>query len=116
QAEGIEMARYLAFCRGTRRIFSEHNVEYLLQRRAYLVDRSRPGRWPQAAYSLIQARRLARFEAAACRFADAVLTVSDEDACALKDLEPRGRYRVVPNAIDVDAYPARTGWPERPAL
>src|SRR5206468_5313085 len=67
QAEGIEMARYLALCRETRRIFSEHNVEYVLQRRAYLVDRARPRRWPQAAYSLIQARRLARFEAAACR-------------------------------------------------
>jgi glycosyltransferase involved in cell wall biosynthesis len=116
QAEGIEMARYLAFCRGPRRIFSEHNVEYLLQRRAYLVDRSHPRRWPQAAYSLVQARRLARFEAAACRLADAVLTVSDEDACALKDLEPRGRYCVVPNAIAPDDYPPRVGWPERPGI
>jgi glycosyltransferase involved in cell wall biosynthesis len=116
QVEGIEMARYLAFCRETRRIFSEHNVEYLLQRRAYQVDRTDPRRWPKAVYSWLQAGKLARFEAAACRLADATLTVSQDDAAALTDLEPRGRYRVVPNAIDPDAYPHREGWPARPAL
>jgi polysaccharide biosynthesis protein PslH len=133
QAEGIEMARYLALCRdegggtrgegrgarereGLRRVFSEHNVEYLLQRRAYLVDRLQLARWPKALYSLLQARKLARFEAAACRFADATIAVSREDAEALHDLEPGGRYRVVPNAIDPDAYPRRAGWPARPAL
>jgi glycosyltransferase involved in cell wall biosynthesis len=116
QAEGIEMARYLPLCREARRVFSEHNVEHLLQQRAYLVDRAHPDRWPKALYSLLQARKLARFEAAACRLADATLTVSDEDASALRDLEPRGRYRVVPNAIDPSAYPRRDGWPARPAL
>jgi glycosyltransferase involved in cell wall biosynthesis len=116
QVEGIEMARYLPFARGTRRIFSEHNVEHLLQRRAYLVDRAHPARLPKALYSLVQARKLARFEAAACRMADLTLTVSEDDASALGQLEPGGRYRVVPNAIDPATYPQRTGWPPRPAL
>jgi glycosyltransferase involved in cell wall biosynthesis len=116
QAEGIEMARYLPLCRPARRIFSEHNVEYLLQRRAYLVDRVHPTRLPKALYSLVQARKLARFEAAVCAFADATLTVSEEDAATLRALEPRGRYRIIPNAIDPDAYPRRDGWPSRPAL
>jgi glycosyltransferase involved in cell wall biosynthesis len=126
QAEGIEMARYLPLRRQTghgqidgkdvRRVFSEHNVEYLLQRRAYLVDRAYPPRWPKAFYSWLQARKLARFEAAACRLADVTLTVSNEDARALHQLEPRGRYRVVPNAIDPEAYPRRAGWPARPAV
>ncbi len=122
QVEGIEMARYLPGRgtrdegRGVRAIFSEHNVEHLLQRRAYLVDRVNPRRWPQALYSWLQARKLARFEAAACRLADATLAVSEEDAAALGELEPRGRYRVVPNAIDPDAYPRREGWPTRPSL
>jgi glycosyltransferase involved in cell wall biosynthesis len=116
QAEGIEMARYLPRCRGTRRIFSEHNVEYLLQQRAFLVDRMHPLRWPTAAYSLLQTRKLARFEAAICRMVDATLTVSKEDAAALRELEPAGQYRVVPNAIDPAAYPRRDGWPDRPAL
>ncbi len=116
QTEGIEMARYLPLARGVRRVFSEHNVEHLLQERAYRIDRVNPARWPQALYSRLQARKLARFEAAACRLADATLAVSQEDAAALRELEPGGRYRVVPNAIDPDAYPRRTGWPERPAL
>jgi polysaccharide biosynthesis protein PslH len=133
QAEGIEMARYLPLCRGEgrgargegrgepgrdgpRKVFSEHNVEYLLQRRAYQVDRVRPGRWPKALYSLLQAGKLARFEAAACRLADVTLTVSEQDAEALRTLEPRAVCRVVPNAIDPDAYPRRESWPSRPAL
>lgn len=116
QAEGIEMARYLPRARSARRVFSEHNVEHLLQARAYRVDRARPDRWPHAAYSFVQARKLARFEAAACRLADATLVVSDDDAAALRALEPAGRYRVVPNAIDPDAYPRRTGWPREPAI
>lgn len=116
QVEGIEMARYLPLCVGARRVFSEHNVEYLLQRRGYEVDRGRPKRWPQAVYSLLQARKLARFEAAACRLADATLTVSDEDAAALRSLEPGGRYYVAPNAIDPARYPQRNGWPDRPTL
>jgi glycosyltransferase involved in cell wall biosynthesis len=116
QVEGIEMARYLPLSNGARRIFSEHNVEHQLQERAYLVDRRCPSRWPQAAYSMVQAQRLARFESAACRLADAVLAVSDDDANALRALQPDGQYRVVPNAIATDDYPARNGWPERPAL
>ncbi|MFN8637676.1 MAG: glycosyltransferase family 4 protein [Chloroflexota bacterium] len=116
QVEGIEMARYLPLCRGARRIFSEHNVEYVLQRRAYEVDRTRLPRLPQALYSWLQARKLARFEATACRLADVTLTVSQEDAAVLARLEPRGRYHVVPNAIDPDAFPQREGWPARPTV
>ena len=116
EAEGIEMARYLPLARGARTVFSDHNVEHQLQRRAYEVDRGQPSRWPQAAYSYVQAERLTRFERAACRLADRVVTVSDVDASALRALEPTGRYTVVPNAIDVAAYPRRDGWPDRPGV
>ena len=119
QAEGIEMGRYLPICREMRqgrRVFSEHNVEYLLQQRAFLADIDRPRRWPQALYSRIQARKLSRFEAAICRMSDATLAVSEQDAGALRRLVSNVRYRVVPNAIDPDAYPRRVGWPTRPAL
>ncbi|MDP8921730.1 MAG: glycosyltransferase family 4 protein, partial [Chloroflexota bacterium] len=116
EAEGIEMARYLPLADGARKIFSDHNVEHLLQRRAYVVDRARPLRWPLAAYSYVQAERLTRFERAACRRADRVVTVSEEDAGALRALEPSGRYAIVPNAIDVAAYPRRAGWPARPGI
>ncbi len=39
EAEGIEMARYLPLAEGARTVFSDHNVEHQLQRRAYVVDR-----------------------------------------------------------------------------
>ncbi|HYU19456.1 MAG TPA: glycosyltransferase family 4 protein [Chloroflexota bacterium] len=116
QVEGIEMARYLPLCRGARRVFDDHNVEHLLQRRAYQVDRAHPGRWPKAAYSLIQSEKLARFERAACRLADCVLAVSPEDREALAALEPSGRYSVVPNAIDTNAYPPRAERQREPCL
>ena len=109
--EGIEMARYLPLCHGARRVFGEHNVEYLLQQRTYLVDRQHPRRWPGAGYSMIQARKLARFERATCRLADRVVVVSAEDARALARLEPGGGYAVVPNAVDATAYPERRGEP-----
>lgn len=116
EAEGIEMARYLPLAQGARTIFSDHNVEHLLQRRAYEVARARPSRWPLAAYSYVQAARLARFERAACRLADRVVTVSEDDAGALRALEPTGRYAVVPNAIDAALYPPRESWPARPGV
>jgi polysaccharide biosynthesis protein PslH len=118
--EGIEMARYLPLCRGARRVFGEHNVEHLLQERAHAVERADRRRLPLALYSKLQACKLARFERAACRAADRVVAVSPEDARALARLEPRGRYAVVPNAIDPDAYPfprpSRGGPDDRPGL
>ena len=116
QVEGIEMARYLPICRGVRRVFDDHNVEHLLQRRAYVVDRDAAERWLEAAYSLIQARKLARFEGAACRLADHVIAVSAEDAGALQALEPRGRYSVVPNAVDTRSVGPRAERPGRAGL
>ena len=116
EAEGIEMARYLPLAEGARTVFSDHNVEHQLQRRAYVVDRARPSRWAQAAYSYVQAERLTRFERAACRLADHVVTVSEGDAGALRALEPTGHYAIVPNAIDASAYPRRDDWPARPGI
>jgi polysaccharide biosynthesis protein PslH len=116
EAEGIEMARYLPLCRGARRIFGEHNVEHLLQRRAFEVDRAELKRWPKAAYSLIQTRKLAAFERAACALADRILVVSPEDERALQTLAPDGRYAIVPNAIDTESYAPRGASPRRPTL
>lgn len=114
--EGIEMARYLPLCEGVGRVLGEHNVEYLLQARIRDVDRRHPRRWPRAAYSLVQAHKLARFERAACGLADRVVAVSREDAAALARLQPSGRYAVVPNAVDTAAYPDQRDEPERPGL
>lgn len=121
QVEGIELGRYLLLLRGAqpgrggpersegpghpRLVFDDHNVEYLLQRRACEADLGNPWRWHAALYSRVQWPRLERLEADVCRTADAVIAVSAEDAAALQRLAPGVAPRVVPNAIDVDAYP-----------
>ncbi len=110
QVEGIEMAPYAHLVRGwlgdrsPALVFDDHNAEYVLQRRACLADVRRPTRWPVAAYSLAQWRRLARFERAFCREAEVVVAVSEADAGALRQLDPSLEPLVVPNGVDTERY------------
>ncbi len=85
-------------------IFDAHNCETVLQRRAFATDRRSPRRWPAAFYSLIQSRRLARFEAEVCRRADQVTCVSAKDAQALQTLVPDLTPVVIPNGIFLSDY------------
>ncbi|MCC7209249.1 MAG: glycosyltransferase, partial [Anaerolineae bacterium] len=108
QIEGLEMACYLPIIRAkaprARIVYDAHNAEYSLQRLIHQVDRRTPSRWPAAAYSLIQWRRLARLERHVCRAAHCVIAVSDADARALSALVPGLSPCVVPNGIDANAY------------
>ncbi len=104
QIEGIEMAGYMPRRSGrsaARLIFDDHNAEYVLQRRACLTDLRRPPRWPAAAYSLIQWRKLVGYERQVCREADRVVAVSEADAAALRRLLPGLDVTVVPNGVDL---------------
>ena len=114
--EGIELAPYLDIIKGTPPliegagggrplvVFDDHNCEYLLQQRVFLTDLHAPARWPGAAYSFVQWRRLRRYEAHVCRRADRVLAVSDADAAALQSLVPGLTVTVIPNGIDTQTY------------
>lgn len=111
QVEGLEMAPYaLEVCRqrgNTKRplvLFDDHNAEYALQRTAFRTDLRAPGRWPRAAYSLIQWQKLRRYEREVCRRADAVLAVSEADASALRALEPAVKPLVIPNGVDTGSF------------
>lgn len=84
--------------------FDAHNCEYLLQKRAFQTDVRNPRRWPSAAYSWLQWRRLRRHEAAICRRANLVTAVSAADAVALQRLTPEVIPLVIPNGLDVDDY------------
>ena len=123
QIEGIELAQYGMSVAGRRGdparpalVFDNHNCEYLLQQRNALTDLRHPRRWPAAAYSLIQWRKLRRYEAAVMRAADAVIAVSAADRTALEKLGAGTPITVVSNGIDLDVYrppaspvtPART--------
>ncbi|HQE91868.1 MAG TPA: glycosyltransferase [Anaerolineae bacterium] len=112
--EGLEMAPYMDLFprrrstgyRSPSIAFDDHNCEYLLQKRAGSADFRRPRRWPAAFYSAIQWRRLRRYEAAVCRRADLVITVSTADAQALRHIVPPLDPLVIPNGITVAEYAA----------
>ncbi len=116
QVEGLEMGPYALevyrLGRGDARrplvLFDDHNAEYALQRSAYLADLRLPRRWPQAAYSLIQWRKLRSYEREVCRRVDGVLAVSEADASALRALAPGLRPRVIPNGVDTTAFGYRS--------
>lgn len=102
QAEGIEMARYLAAVPPEKRVYDAHNAEFLLQRRFAEVAPSLAG-W---VYSRLQWRRLEAFERGLVRTSRLTLAVSVHDANQLRALAgPTATVRVVPNVIDVSAYP-----------
>jgi polysaccharide biosynthesis protein PslH len=108
QVEGIEMARYFPLIKAVSPrvaiVFDNHNAEYVIQERAAAVDARRPATWPGALYSMVQTRRLKRYEAWACTYADTVLAVSNEDAAALRRIAPGVKPVVVPNGVDTEYY------------
>jgi glycosyltransferase involved in cell wall biosynthesis len=111
------MARYLRALRPRAledptpwRVYDAHNAEFLLQRRAFetALSRREVGGAAGAAYSLVQWRRLERFEQATVRASRLTLAVSYHDANQLEALAPgSARVHVVPNGIDVQRYAFR---------
>jgi sugar transferase (PEP-CTERM/EpsH1 system associated) len=115
QVEGLEMAPYgLDVLTATpagaraRMVYDAHNVEWLLQQRAYESDRAER-RVLGAAYSKAQALLLRRYEARVVRAAALTVAVSEPDSVALAELAPGARIVVAPNAVD-----SRTFQPGRP--
>ncbi|MGQ9626893.1 MAG: glycosyltransferase [Anaerolineae bacterium] len=114
QIEGIEMARYGLWLRSpegrkllgrrTLLVFDDHNAEYVLQQRAFETDARRPRRWAGALYSLVQWRKLRRYEREICRQADRVVAVSEADRVALLRLVPDIEVAVIPNGVDLEYY------------
>jgi sugar transferase (PEP-CTERM/EpsH1 system associated) len=106
QVEGIELAQYMHPVDRSRTavVFDDHNCEYLLQQRNAFADLRRPRRWHAGLYSLVQWAKLRRYEAAACRAADAVVAVSAPDLAALQRIAPTANLVLAPNGIDPDGY------------
>jgi len=110
QAEGIEMARYLYAVPPAQRIYDAHNAEFLLQRRFSKTASSAYLRL----YSRLQWRRLERFERRVVQDSRLTLAVSQHDANQLSALAgPGGTVQVLPNGIDVAAYPFTPPRPEQ---
>ncbi len=118
-AESIEMAHYglhpIEHNPPPRRILDQFNAEYVLQRRAASIDfenllhtDSRTPRTLAAVpYSLVQWGKLAHFEQQMMRQYDRVLTVSEEDRNALRQLCPDTPMTIVPNGVDTIYFQPR---------
>lgn len=115
QIESLEMAVYLPTIRklnpAAQVIYDSFNAEFDLQRLIYQIDRRKLSRLPGALYSLIQWRRLTRFERTVCQQVDRVIAVSEADAQAFRQLAPGVQVSVVPNGIYVHEY-TRPAQPE----
>ena len=106
--EGIEMAPYLAavrqFAPQTKIIYDDHNAEWLLQQRNFMVDVKNPRRWPAAGYSFVQTQRLKRYERQICRAADQVVVCSRADQEAIQYLAPELEITLLSNGVDLAQY------------
>jgi len=108
QAESMEVAQYALQALAERpsneprpQIFFDNlNAEYVLQKRAYEIDRRRVKTLPKALYSWLQWRRLRTYETTVCKTVDGVLAVSEADAQALRQLDEHINLHVVPNGVD----------------
>lgn len=105
QVEGVEMAPYALNLRQPF-YFDAHNAEFVIQQRAASTDMGSLRRWPKAAYSWVQARRLRQYERMILGRARRVLAVSAVDAVALTSLEPQAASKIVviANGVDTAEY------------
>lgn len=112
QAESIEMVQYgragkQPKSRAHRQplwCYDAFNAEHLLQYRAFRSDIGRLRRWPAALYSLVQWRRLRRYERALDRSFDLAFAVSGGDQAVLRQLTAGLPTEVVPNGVDTTYF------------
>lgn len=109
QIEGLEMAPYGFQILDTISnrppvVFDAHNAEFLLQKRAALMDARSLNRWHAASYSLLQWQKLYRYERDFCQAVDGIVAVSEPDRRALSSLAPHRPIVNVPNGIEISRF------------
>ena len=119
QVEGLEMVPYgfqILQMAGDRPlvVFDNHNAEFLLQKRAALMDGRSIARWPAAFYSWLQWQKLYRYERAFCQAVDGIVAVSEPDRRMLSSLAPRRPVVNVPNGIEISRYVPQPLLPKSP--
>jgi glycosyltransferase involved in cell wall biosynthesis len=115
QCESVEMAQYgratprSGATTGPRPLwcYDAFNAEYQIQRRAFFADLRRARTWPVAAYSLIQWRKLLRYERRLARRFDLLLAVSEADRAELQRIA-HVPAELVPNGVDTERFRRRS--------
>ena len=102
QCEGLELYRYASTVPAPL-ILDAHNAEWRLQQVAYLAA-LRDCRLAPAIYSLLQWRKLARYEGLALRQAGATFAVSALDQRDLQHIAPDADVTVLANGVDAELY------------
>ena len=92
----LNLAEYIGDLGDVPTVLVEHNVESALLRRRVEAERGAARR----AYFDYQLRKLARYEAWACREADHVIAVSDADNQQLRELSGHTRVTTIENGVD----------------
>jgi sugar transferase (PEP-CTERM/EpsH1 system associated) len=115
EIEGIEMAPYLAAIERAPGkpfiLYDAHNAEWLLQQRAFVADLKQPLRWPAAAYSWLQKRRLWHYEANVLRRVHHTVAMSAPDKVALREVVFDAPITIIPNGVDLAYYDQFSGKP-----
>lgn len=102
QAESIEMTHYGSAqpAGGPLWVYDAFNAEFVLQRRAFSTDLRRLRKLPVAAYSLVQWRKLLRYETRLYQRFHGMLAVSANDAAILRQVTAQLPVSVVANGVD----------------
>ncbi|MFH2035004.1 MAG: glycosyltransferase family 4 protein [Candidatus Zixiibacteriota bacterium] len=96
----IGLFEYSRLCPGIPKVLIHHNVEsQLLERRSKFLNN-----WLARIYMKIQARKLKKLEAQACRLIEYHTTVSEGDRETLKKIGGSNNIQVVPNGVDIDYF------------
>ena len=96
----LQMAQYVRPGQAVRLILDEHNVEWRIIKR--IADASRG---PKRLLAELEYRKLREHEISACKCFDSVLTVTDEDRCALKsDSSGHDNFVTVPIGVDLGEF------------
>lgn len=96
----LHLSDYIARVHRLPVVLVEHNVESVLLQRRIEAETSLLKRL----YFRYQLRKLERYEAQACRAADHVVAVSDNDGEHLKRIAGHRRVTVVPNGVDTEFF------------
>jgi polysaccharide biosynthesis protein PslH len=104
QLENTHMAHYFRDVRkaGIPAILRLHNIESMLAAR-FARTLPAPLRW----LGLDQARRMHRFESAACQTADLCLAITTADAERINQMAPGASVSVLPAGVDLQRYYSR---------
>jgi len=98
----LQMAQFVGFDGGYRTVLDQHNVESMIVRR--IAETS--GSPLMRAYARLEWPKLLDYELGICRKADLVLTVSDEDASALRRFDSSlDNIESVPIGVDIGSTP-----------